>query len=79
MKFINVGFGNLVSENKIVAIVSADSAPIKRIIQESKERKSLIDATFGRKTQSVIFTDSTTVVISALTPDKIAEQAEDKG
>lgn len=78
MKFINVGFGNLVSENKILAVVSADSAPIKRIVQEAKERKSLIDATFGRKTKSVILTDSTAVVISALTPEKIAEQAEDK-
>ncbi|WP_099204333.1 DUF370 domain-containing protein [Scatolibacter rhodanostii] len=77
MKLVNIGFGNQVSEEKIVAVVSPESAPIKRMIQEAKERHTLIDATFGRKTKSVIITDSTAVIISALVPEKIAEKVNE--
>jgi len=72
MQFINIGFGNLVSSERLVAIVSPDSAPIKRMIQESRERGMLIDATYGRKTASIFIMDSDHVVLSALSPEKIA-------
>ena len=72
MQFINIGFGNMVSSERLVAIVSPDSAPIKRMIQESRERGMLIDATYGRKTASIFIMDSDHVVLSALSPDKIA-------
>ena len=74
MRLVNIGFGNLVSEDKILAVVSPESAPIKRIVQVAKEKHTLIDATFGRKTKSVILTDSTAVIISALSPEKIADK-----
>jgi regulator of extracellular matrix RemA (YlzA/DUF370 family) len=77
MKLINVGFGNMVSANKIVAIVSPESAPIKRIIQESRERGILIDATYGRRTRAVIITNSDHVVLSALQPETVASRIED--
>lgn len=72
MQFINIGFGNMVSSERLVAIVSPDSAPIKRMIQESRERGMLIDATYGRKTASIFIMDSDHVVLSALSPEKIA-------
>ena len=72
MQFINIGFGNLISSERLVAIVSPDSAPIKRMIQESRERGMLIDATYGRKTASIFIMDSDHVVLSALSPEKIA-------
>ncbi|MCX7773915.1 MAG: DUF370 domain-containing protein [Clostridia bacterium] len=78
MKLINVGFGNIVSANKIVAIVSPESAPIKRIIQEARERGVLIDATYGRRTRAVIITDSDHVVLSALQPETVAHRLEEK-
>lgn len=78
MKLINVGFGNIVSANKIVAIVSPESAPIKRIIQEARERGILIDATYGRRTRAVIITDSDHVVLSALQPETVAHRLEDR-
>lgn len=74
MRFINVGFGNIVSAHKIVAIVSPESAPIKRIIQEARERGVLIDATYGRRTRAVIITDSDHVVLSALQPETVAHR-----
>ena len=77
MKLINTGFGNMVSSNKIVAIVSPESAPIKRIIQESRERGILIDATYGRRTRAVIITNSDHVVLSALQPETVASRIED--
>lgn len=77
MKLINVGFGNMVSSAKIVAIVSPESAPIKRIIQESRDRGMLIDATYGRRTRAVIITDSDHVVLSALQPETVANRVED--
>ena len=72
MKLINIGFGNLVSAERVLAIVSPDSAPIKRLIQESRERGMLIDATYGRKTASVFVMDSDHVVLSAIAAEKLA-------
>ncbi|NMA64962.1 MAG: DUF370 domain-containing protein [Clostridiaceae bacterium] len=74
MKLINVGFGNMVSAEKIVSIVSPDSAPIKRIIQEGRERGVVIDATYGRRTRAVIITDSDHVILSALQPETLAHR-----
>lgn len=74
MKLINVGFGNLVSDARIVSIVLPESAPVKRIAQEAREKGMLIDATYGRKTKSVIVMDSEHVVLSALTPEHIAQR-----
>ena len=78
MKLINTGFGNLVSQERVVAIVSPDSAPIKRMVQESRERGMLIDATYGRKTASILVMDSDHVILSALAPEKFGMN-EDKG
>ena len=78
MKLINIGFGNLVSQERVVAIVSPDSAPIKRMVQESRERGMLIDATYGRKTASILVMDSDHVILSALAPEKYGMN-EDKG
>ena len=76
MKLINVGFGNIVSGDRVIAIVSPDSAPIKRIVQESKEKGLLIDATCGRRTRAVIITDSDHVILSAIQTETIAGRAE---
>lgn len=78
MKLINIGFGNLVSQERVVAIVSPDSAPIKRMVQERRERGMLIDATYGRKTASILVMDSDHVILSALAPEKFGMN-EDKG
>ena len=75
MKLLNIGFGNLVHADKIIAIVSPDSAPVKRIIQECKDRLMCIDATYGRRTRSVIIMDSDHVVLSAIQPETIAGRA----
>ncbi len=72
MKLINIGFGNMVSASRVVAIVSPESAPIKRIIQDVRERGSLIDATYGRKTRAVIIMDSGHVILSALQPETVS-------
>lgn len=74
MRLINIGYGNMVSSSRIVAVVSPDSAPIKRMIQQAREKALLIDATYGRKTKSVILTDSDSVILSALVPEKVAER-----
>ena len=76
MKLIHVGFGSLVSADRVVAVVSPDSAPIKRMAQEARERGVLIDATYGRRTKSVLIMDNDHVVLSALTPEVIASRAE---
>ena len=76
MKLIHVGFGSLVSAGRVVAVVSPDSAPIKRMAQEARERGTLIDATYGRRTRSVLILDNDHLVLSALTPDVIAARAE---
>lgn len=78
MKLINIGFGNMVSANRLVAIVSPESAPIKRIIQEAKERGTLIDATYGRRTRAVIVTDSDHVILSAVQPETVANRLNDR-
>ena len=72
MKLINIGFGSMISAARVLAVVSPDSAPIKRVVQEAKERGMLIDASYGRKTQSVILMDTDHVILSALTPEIIA-------
>lgn len=74
MKLINIGFGNLVSASRLIAIVSPESAPIKRIIQDAKERGTLIDATYGRRTRAVLITDSDHVVLSAVQPETVANR-----
>lgn len=78
MKLINIGFGNMVSANRLVAIVSPESAPIKRIIQEAKDRGMCIDATYGRRTRAVIVTDSDHVILSAVQPETIANRLYDR-
>lgn len=76
MKLINIGFGNLVSADRLLAVVSPDSAPIKRLVQESRERGMLIDATYGRKTAAICIMDSDHVILSALTPEKLAARLQ---
>lgn len=77
--FVNIGFGNIVNISKIVSIVSPEAAPIKRMIQNAKDNGNAIDATCGRKTRSVIVTDSGHVILSALLPETIAIRLEEKG
>ena len=72
MKLINIGFGNLVSASRLIAIVSPESAPIKRMIQEARDRGVLIDATYGRRTRAVLVMDSDHIVLSALQPETVA-------
>ena len=88
MKLINIGFGNMVSATRLVAIVSPDSAPVKRMIQEGRERGILIDATYGRRTRAVLVMDSDHIVLSAIQPETVAgrlgareaaEAAEEEG
>ena len=75
IKLINIGFGNIVSANRLVAIVSPESAPIKRIIQEARDKNILIDATYGRRTRAVLVMDSNHVVLSAIQPETVAHRA----
>lgn len=77
MRLINIGFGNVISSSRIVLIVSPDSAPIKRIVQNAKAASKLIDATYGRKCKSVIVTDSDHIVLSALTPETVTNRTEE--
>ena len=77
MKLLNIGFGNVVSANRVVAIVSPESAPIKRIIQEARENNILVDATYGRKTRAVIIMDSEHVILSSVQPETVAGRLED--
>ena len=77
MKLINIGFGDMVSANRLVAIVSPESAPIKRIIQDARESGSLIDATYGRRTRAVIITDSDHIILSAVQPETVANRIVD--
>ena len=77
MKLINIGFGNMVSANRLIAIVSPESAPIKRIIQDSRDRGTLIDATYGRRTRAVLITDSDHVILSAVQPETVANRVVD--
>ena len=76
MKLLNIGFGNLVAENRIVAIVSPEAAPIKRLVQEAKESKTAVDATCGRRTRAVIITDSGHVILSSVQPETVGARLE---
>lgn len=78
IKLINIGFGNIVAANRIVAIVSPESAPIKRVIQEARDRGMLIDATYGRRTRAVVITDSDHVILSAVQPETVAHRLNSK-
>lgn len=79
MKLVNVGFGNMVSSDKLVAIVGHQSAPVKRMIQEARDSGYLIDATYGRKTRAVIIMDSGHIVLSAIQPETVAGRFENNG
>ena len=76
MKLINIGFGNIVVLHRIISIVSPESAPIKRMVQEAKDSKMAVDATYGRKTRAVIIMDSGHVVLSAIQPETIAARID---
>jgi len=78
IKLINIGFGNIVSAQRIIAIVSPESAPIKRVINEGRDRGMLIDATYGRRTRAVIVTDSGHVVLSAVQPETVKHRLDTK-
>lgn len=78
MKLINIGFGNLVSADRLVAIVSPESAPIKRMVQEARDRGVLIDATYGRRTRAVLVMDSDHIVLSAIPPETVAGRLNGK-
>ena len=76
MQLINIGFGNIVSANRIIAIVSPESAPIKRIIQEAKENGNAVDATYGRRTRAVVIMDSGHIILSAVQPETVASRLD---
>lgn len=78
MKLINIGFGSMVAANRVLAVIAPDSAPIKRVIQESRDRGMLIDASFGRKTKAVILMDTDHVILSAIPPETIYARWMDK-
>ena len=78
MKLINIGFGNMVSAGRLIAIVSPESAPIKRMIQEARDRGMLIDATYGRRTRAVLIMDSDHIVLSAIQPETVAGRLSGK-
>lgn len=76
MQFINIGFGNIVSSSRVIAIVSPDAAPIKRIVQDAKDKGTAIDATCGRKTRAVLIMDSGNIILSAIQPETIASRLD---
>ncbi|MBQ3817524.1 MAG: DUF370 domain-containing protein [Clostridia bacterium] len=78
MKLVNIGFGNMVAANRMIAIVSPEAAPIKRIIQDAKERGTLIDATHGRRTRAVIITDSDHIILTYLQSETVANRIYDE-
>lgn len=78
MKLINIGFGSMVAANRVLSMLSPDSAPIKRIVQEAKDRGMLIDASYGRATKTVILMDTDHVILSGLTPDVLTSRWQDK-
>ncbi len=73
MKLINIGFGSMIAASRVLSVLEPESAPIKRVVQEAKERGMLIDASYGRKTRSVILMDTDHVILSALTPQELEE------
>lgn len=76
IKLINIGFGNIVSASRIIAIISPESAPVKRVISESRERGTLIDATYGRRTRAVIIADSGHIILSAVQPETVKHRLQ---
>ena len=78
MKLINIGFGSMISASRVLAVVAPDSAPIKRVIQEARDRAMLIDASYGRKTKAVILMDTDHVILSAISPETIYERWMDR-
>ena len=78
MKLINIGFGSMVAAGRVLSMLSPDSAPIKRIVQEAKDRGMLIDASYGRKTKAVILMDTDHVILSAITPEALSTRWTDK-
>ncbi|MCR5176349.1 MAG: DUF370 domain-containing protein [Anaerovibrio sp.] len=78
IKLINIGFGNIVSANRVIAVVSPESAPIKRVIQDARDRFQLIDATYGRRTRAVIIMDSGHVILSAVQPDTMSHRFDEE-
>ena len=78
MKLINIGFGNMVSAGRLIAIVSPESAPIKRMVQEARENGMLIDATYGRRTRAVLVMDNDHVILSATQPETVAGRLDTK-
>lgn len=78
IKLINIGFGNIVSANRVIAMVSPESAPIKRVMQEARERGQLVDATYGRRTRAVIIMDSGHVILSAVQPDTMSHRFDEE-
>ena len=74
MQLINIGFGNIVAASRVIAIVSPESAPIKRIVSDAREQGNLVDATYGRRTRAVIITDSNHIILSAMQPETIAHR-----
>ena len=78
MKLMGIGFGSMIAAHRVLAIVEPDSAPIKRVVQEARDRGMLIDASYGRKTQAVILMDTDHVILSALTTDTLSSRWEDK-
>lgn len=78
IKLINIGFGNIALANRIISVISPESAPVKRLIQESRDRGLLIDATYGRKTRAVIITDSEHIILTAIQPETIANRLNSK-
>ena len=79
MKLINIGFGSMIAAGRVLSILEPESAPIKRVVQEAKERGMLIDASYGRKTRSVILMDTDHVILSAMSPDELYEQEAQDG
>lgn len=77
MKLINIGFGNMVSSNRLIAIVGPESAPIKRMVQEARDSGNLIDATYGRRTRAVLIMDSDHIILSAVQPETVANRLSD--
>lgn len=78
MRLINIGFGNMVASNRIIAVVSPDSAPIKRMVQDARDKGRLIDACYGRKSRAVIFTDSNHIIICAVQPETVSSRASEE-
>ena len=78
MKLINIGFGSMVSASRLLTVVAPDSAPIKRVVQEARDRGMLIDASYGRKTKAVLLMDTDHVILSAISPETIADRWNDK-